>query len=233
MKHSCNAQYNLGKVDLPSVTGSGSPCPCGEGAGSKRSGGLPGRILRRNEAKMKGIFTPAQTKKYIRRKYLLLYVFVCLLVISCNNSSKVNRSEEGDSLVHAVKTGDTTIVLDSITELDSVSAVMPAEAVIEVTVPAATLPVKLNKTIVSETQSIHVTITDMDTGLLNVSIIPGKPDANLRISQVVMPDGSTDGPFGQQITFDARQKGDYVIIINKSNMASGSQVGDVLINIER
>ncbi|HMR82660.1 MAG TPA: hypothetical protein PKE30_05995 [Niabella sp.] len=219
MKYSCKAQNNLGKVDLLSVTGRSSPYPYEEGAG--------------DEPKMKGIFTPVQTKKYIRKKYLLLYAFACLLVISCNNSSKVNKSEEGDSMGQAVKTGDTTIVLDSITELDSVSAVIPAERVIEVTVPAATLPVKLDKTIVSETQSIYVTITDMDTGLLNASISHSKPDANLRISQVIMPDGSTDGPFGQQITFDARQKGDYVIIINKSNMASGSQIGDVVINIER
>ncbi|MGC4234139.1 MAG: hypothetical protein QM594_14260 [Niabella sp.] len=166
-------------------------------------------------------------------KYIWIHAFVCVLVISCNNSSRVNRSEEGDSMAVTAKVRDTTMVLDSITELDSVSAVMPVEAIIQVTVPAGTLPVKLDKTIVSETQSIHVTITDMDAGLLNVSISHSKPDANLRISQVVMPDGSTDGPFGQQITFDARQKGDYVIIINKSNMASGSQVGDVLINIER
>jgi len=136
-------------------------------------------------------------------------------------------------MVPTIKTGDTTIVLDSITELDSVSAIMPVEDIIAVTVPAATLPVKFSKTIVSETQSIHLTVTDMDTGLLNVSINHSKPDANLRISQVVMPDGSTDGPFGHQISFDARQKGDYKFIISKSNMASGSQVGDVEISIEK
>ncbi|GAB3425424.1 hypothetical protein [Niabella aquatica] len=166
-------------------------------------------------------------------KYVLLYAAVFALLISCNNSSRVNKSDEGDTVAAETKLKDTAIVLDSITEADTVSAVLPVEYVIEVAVPAATLPVKLNKTIVAETQSVHITLTDLDPGLLNVSISPGKPGANIRISQVVMPDGSTDGPFGQQLTFDARQKGNYTIIINKSNMASGSQVGDVLISIER
>lgn len=165
-------------------------------------------------------------------KYILLYASMCMLILSCNNSSRVNRSWE-DSLAAIARARDTTVVLDSITESDTVSAVIPVENIIQVAVPAATLPVKLNKTIISETQYVHVTLTDLDAGLLSISISHSKPDANIRISQIVMPDGSTDGPFGQQITFDARQKGDYTIIISKSNMASGSQAGDVFINIER
>ncbi|HTG57413.1 MAG TPA: hypothetical protein VL943_14145, partial [Niabella sp.] len=70
-------------------------------------------------------------------------------------------------------------------------------------------------------------------GQLRINVSHSKPDANIRISQVVRPDGSTDGPFGQQLVYDIKQRGNYTIVINKSNMASGTQVGDLFITLER
>ncbi len=129
---------------------------------------------------------------------------------------------------------DSVVVVDSITFMDTASAMMPAETVIQVQIPAETLPVtRLPKTLTSDQQSIHVTVTDLDVGQLRISINHSKSDANIRISQVIRPDGSMDGPFGQQLVYDIKQRGNYTIIINKSNMASGSQVGDVFITMER
>ncbi|MCH5596922.1 hypothetical protein [Niabella ginsengisoli] len=164
-------------------------------------------------------------------KVIIPLLIGCLVIISCNNSSKVNKSEETDSTV-AVK--DSSVLMDSITEMDTASAVMPRESIIQVPIAAETLPItKLQRTITSDMQSVHVLLNDLDVGLLRVSISHSLPDANIRISQIVLPDGSTDGPFGQQMSFDVKQKGNYTIIINKSNMASGTQVGDVFITIER
>lgn len=168
-------------------------------------------------------------------KVFIPLAIACLIMTGCNNASKVNRSEDVVAEPAPNTTnGDTSMVLDSITEMDTASAVMPAETIIQVPVPGETLPVtKLERSITSDMQSIHVLLTDLDVGLLRMSITHSRPDANIRISQIVLPDGSTDGPFGQQLNFDIKQKGNYTIIINKSNMASGTQVGDVFITIER
>lgn len=168
-------------------------------------------------------------------KYLLLFTIVPFCFISCNNSSNLGKSsEENDSSANQVAVRDSIVVLDSITSADTTSAIMPADPIIQVTVPAETLPVaRMLRTLTSDMQSIHLTITDFDVGQLRINVNHSKPDANIRISQVVRPDGSADGPFGQQLVYDIKQRGNYTVIINKSNMSSGTQVGDVFITLER
>jgi hypothetical protein len=177
-------------------------------------------------------------KKIIKNKqmkYPLLFLAAICWLLSCNNSSNLGKTnEDDDSSSDRVSTRDSVVVVDSITAADTTSAIMPGEPVIQVTVPAETLPVaRLVRTITSDMQSVNVTITDLDVGQLRINISHSKPDANIRISQIVKPDGSTDGPFGQQLVYDIKQKGNYTLIINKSNMASGSQTGDVFIALER
>lgn len=168
-------------------------------------------------------------------KYPLLFLVSICWVLSCNNSSNLSKTnEDDDSSGNRVSTRDSVVVVDSITAADTTSAIMPGEPVIQVTVPAETLPVaRLVRTITSDMQSVNVTVTDLDVGQLRINISHSRPDANIRISQIVKPDGSTDGPFGQQLVYDIKQRGNYTLIISKSNMASGSQTGDVFITLER
>lgn len=168
-------------------------------------------------------------------KYPLLFLISVSYLLGCNNSSNLGKTGgENDSLAD-VAVRDSVVVLDSITSADTASAMPPGDdPVIQVTVPAETLPVtRLQRTITSDMQSVNVTITDLDVGQLRINVSHSKPDANIRISQVVRPDGSTDGPFGQQLVYDIKQRGNYTIVINKSNMASGTQVGDLFITLER
>lgn len=156
-----------------------------------------------------------------------------LALLSCNNSSNLAKVKE-DTRERDLVRRDTVVVIDSITQADTLFAMLPAETVIQVRVPGESLPViRLRKTIVSETQSVHVILSDLDEGQLRVGISHSRPDANIRISQIILPDGGTDGPFGQELTYDIRQKGNYTIVINRSNMASGNQSGDVFITLER
>ncbi|MCH5717319.1 hypothetical protein [Niabella hibiscisoli] len=166
---------------------------------------------------------------------LFIFLVSASWLLSCNNSSNLGKSsDEKDAVVDPVMVRDSVVIVDSITSMDTASAIMPAETVIQVQIPAETLPVtRLPKTLTSDQQSIHVTITDLEVGQLRISINHSKPDVNIRISQVIRPDGSMDGPFGQQLVYDIKQRGNYTVIINKSNMASGSQVGDVFITMER
>jgi hypothetical protein len=53
---------------------------------------------------------------------------------------------------------------------------------------------------------------------LSVSINAMADPANIRINQVILPDGSSAGPFGKSITLPINLKGYYKIIVTGSNM---------------
>jgi hypothetical protein len=50
-------------------------------------------------------------------------------------------------------------------------------------------------------------------------LIPDNAGANIRFSHIYMPDGSSDGPFGQTIEYAAKQKGTYRLFISPNRMA--------------
>lgn len=55
--------------------------------------------------------------------------------------------------------------------------------------------------------------------------------ANLRLSQIIMPDGTMDGPFGLQTEYDLNQNGWYELIISESLMAWDPWTGDVQVTV--
>lgn len=55
--------------------------------------------------------------------------------------------------------------------------------------------------------------------------------ANLRLSQIIMPDGTMDGPFGLQTAYDLNQNGWYELIVSESLMAWDPWTGDVQVTV--
>lgn len=73
----------------------------------------------------------------------------------------------------------------------------------------------------SEAKSMKVTITfhtDENT-------------PNLRFSQIIMPDGQSDGPFGIETEYDLDQFGWYTLIFNENMMAGDPWSGEATISI--
>ena len=56
--------------------------------------------------------------------------------------------------------------------------------------------------------------------------------ANVRFSQIIMPDGSADGPFGREITYDLPLKGSYNLIVHENMMAGDPWEGVFSIEID-
>jgi hypothetical protein len=50
--------------------------------------------------------------------------------------------------------------------------------------------------------------------------------ANIRFSGITLPDGSMDGPFWNEITYDLPLKGDYLLFIHENQMAGDPWEGD-------
>lgn len=55
--------------------------------------------------------------------------------------------------------------------------------------------------------------------------------ANIRFSQIVMPDGSADGPFSQDIEYDLPEDGVYKILVGENMMAGDPWGGDMKVQL--
>lgn len=56
--------------------------------------------------------------------------------------------------------------------------------------------------------------------------------SNIRINQLIMPDGQRDGPFGQTVTDSLTQTGTYQLVIAESMMAENPYSGPYTVKIE-
>ena len=54
---------------------------------------------------------------------------------------------------------------------------------------------------------------------------------NLRWSQIVMPDGKMDGPFGQDMTYMLSGSGRYGLIFSENMMTGDPWTGDAIITL--
>ncbi len=65
---------------------------------------------------------------------------------------------------------------------------------------------------------------------VNVSF-PGTATGNLRLSQIVMPDGNMDGPFGTDMTVSLAQIGGYELRFSENQMSGDRWSGNAIITI--
>lgn len=56
--------------------------------------------------------------------------------------------------------------------------------------------------------------------------------ANIRFAQIVMPDGTMDGPFGRELEYDLPQNGLYKVSIHESMMAGDPWGGEFAVDVK-
>lgn len=106
------------------------------------------------------------------------------------------------------------------------------DSLIVATVTAGSIPDSITVNIDQVYQRVHVVINEVTTDSLVASLsVPGT-ERNLRINQIMMPDGSMDGPFGHDIHYGTAQNGNYTLVIGKDNMADGQVEGPVTIYLK-
>jgi len=66
---------------------------------------------------------------------------------------------------------------------------------------------------------VYIDINSGDT--LRVLIQPSEKDANIRINQIIYPNGTADGPFDRDKKFRLEQAGLYQLILGNNLMAEG------------
>lgn len=69
-------------------------------------------------------------------------------------------------------------------------------------------------------EETRVYFINTQTGSMNVSLtFPGTKQGNLRLAQIVMPDGTMDGPFGQDTDYKLTQLGGYQLLFRENMMS--------------
>lgn len=100
-----------------------------------------------------------------------------------------------------------------------------------ITVDASKMPVRLNLEINNLNDQVILKLENLNQPKIKGYLKTEKP-MNLRFNQIRMPDNTFDGPFSQTIEYDTKQKGEYWLILAKSNMAEGTPVGKFFVKVE-
>lgn len=100
------------------------------------------------------------------------------------------------------------------------------------TLDASQLPFTIGEQLTNENQQFVIVIKNVTQTTLSAKINTVEKDRNLRINQIILPDGSSDGPFSKEMKFAKKKNGTYQIIIGKNLMADGKLTGNVSVTVE-
>lgn len=67
---------------------------------------------------------------------------------------------------------------------------------------------------------------------LNASVKPKEGEGNVRINQIIFPDGKADGPFGENMSYKLTESGNWKLVIGEDMMAGEPWKGTYLLTIE-
>ncbi|HAO09477.1 MAG TPA: hypothetical protein DCQ50_21395 [Chryseobacterium sp.] len=178
------------------------------------------------------------------KKSLLL---IPLLIVSCKKESAPAETQKNDSVIVSEQS-DTAPKMDSAAVKMKDSVINNAPKTKEVlktgvmrsvkdgqitrTVDAAQFPLALGEEFTKDGQEFTLKIINFDQSKIKAKISTNEKDFNIRFNQIKLPNGDYDGPFGREITYDVKDKGEVWLIIGKSNMASGNTKGSFTVSVE-
>jgi len=153
---------------------------------------------------------------------LCIFLLSCLVVFSCSNKScstnttyhstiqASNTSEKGDT----VKSGNYL----------GIERTLTGTVIIRI-VDMRQFPLVIKEELTNENQKLILKLTNIRRTKISGRIIPESGQDNIRFNNIELNNQSIDGPFGRDFEYELNQPGEYGIVIQKSLMASGSQVG--------
>ena len=86
-------------------------------------------------------------------------------------------------------------------------------------------PTEIEEEFTDENQKLVLLLKNTRRTKISGRIIPESDQQNIRFNNIELNKRSIDGPFGRNFEYELNQTGDYSIVIQKSLMASGTQVG--------
>ncbi len=162
-------------------------------------------------------------------KRVLPVVCSVFMLMACNDSTGVEEKKSqtaGNNILPqedsfaTVRQGDT---VPANIQIDSVIYLAFAPGNVSVSVKG-----HVNKTGEPVICFLPVTIGQK----LEASVTPDNKKAAIRFSHLYFPDGKSDGPFGNMLKYDLKQKGTYKIYISPNMMAGDPVSSDFVLNVK-
>lgn len=179
------------------------------------------------------------------KKSLLL--LIPLIVVACKKEPSVSETSNKDSMVVSEMPSPAE-KMDSAAVRKKDSIINNAPATKEVlktgvmrnvkdgqiirTIGAEQFPLTLGEEFTKDGQELILKIENFEKPNLKAKISTKEKDFNIRFNQIKLPNGDYDGPFGREITYDVKDKGEVWLVIGKSNMASGNTKGSFTVSVE-
>lgn len=178
------------------------------------------------------------------KKSLLL---IPMIILSCKKEAKITTVQDKDSAVvtempDSVMKSDSAVMKNKdsgahhvpITGEGGRKGMMREEKNGQIirTAETSQLPFALGEEFTKEGQELILKLKHYEKSDLKATITTNEKDFNIRFNQIRLPNGDYDGPFGREITYKIREKGEVWLIIGKSNMASGNTKGSFTVTVE-
>ena len=150
----------------------------------------------------------------------LVSVLICIaLVISCNNA---NDKKKGAA------PGSVPLTVDSVpvSTVDSVPPNIQVDSVIHLAFAPGNNAISVKGSLDKRGDPVICYLRVAQGKTLTASVAAENEKATIRFSHIYLPDGSSDGPFGQNLKYTLQQQGVYRIYIGPNKMA-GDPAGTV------
>ncbi|WP_156307922.1 hypothetical protein [Sphingobacterium endophyticum] len=148
----------------------------------------------------------------MKYQILLYSSIVTIAIYSCNNPETAKESSNSaDSIIESIEPD----VFDPI----------PSKAI---ELKSEWDSIKLHKI---GKESDTITFNPGAYKNLNAEV-NGVPAGNIRFNQIIMPDKSSDGPFGKDLNYLLDQSGEYKLIIGESLMQGDPFEGDYILKFK-
>ncbi len=175
----------------------------------------------------------------------ILFVLPLLLIACSKKEANIQTTENTDTTVTAP---DYPVVLDG---ADSVKDGFISES--DIAQPAAEpnksfrvvedgkivrtingdmLPLTLSDELSAEGDEYVIKIKNYSNKNISGTIYPEEKEMNIRFNQIKKADGSYDGPFGRTFSAETSEAGEILLIIGRSNMASGVSTGKFKVDLK-
>lgn len=154
------------------------------------------------------------------------YIVILLALTACTEKTNTSVGTEEN----VVKNGAVAITSDSADMKKN-----PAEVIIlgdTILIKAHSLPIEVNQEFINENQKLKIELGSLEKTQISGKITSEKNGQNIRFNNVLKDNHSIDGPFGKDLKYNLTEKGNYALIIGKSQMADGSQVGKFKIEVQ-
>lgn len=173
-----------------------------------------------------------------------LLVLIPLLIISCNKKEVVTSTSsnddstkemDGTSIENSMDSTNNDVVSIDSSKMNSQNNSETFRAIegdkIIKTINGDMLPINFEDELTADHGQMIIKIKNFKGNRISGTVTSLIPGMNIRFNQIRMADGEYDGPFGAQINYDIKDKGEIWLIIGKNLMASSETTGKFRVSL--